>query len=207
MGRHRTRFLVGFVVSDQFQWTEQRLLRLRHLWGEGLSLSKIGQALGTSKNSVVGKVHRLNLPSRPSPIRPKGEPKVKRVPKHTLPPAVQIKPEPIEVIARSVAPVEPKPVVSAYPVAQPQQPVSPPHVSPVRTCQWPFGDPGDKTFRFCGCPAERGRSYCAEHAAVAFVRRSTNRDGFVPEIAVKRMENRGTLTAIGGLWADGADAG
>jgi len=30
---------------------------------------EIGRHLGVSKNAVVGKAHRLDLPGRPSPIR------------------------------------------------------------------------------------------------------------------------------------------
>lgn len=50
-------------------WTDEQIDTLRKLWGEGLSTSEIGRQLGVSKNAVVGKAHRLGLPSRPSPIK------------------------------------------------------------------------------------------------------------------------------------------
>jgi hypothetical protein len=31
------------------------------------------------------------------------------------------------------------------------------------TCCWPIGEPGAKTFRFCGDPAAFGKSYCQTH--------------------------------------------
>jgi GcrA cell cycle regulator len=34
-------------------------------------------------------------------------------------------------------------------------------------CRWPFGDPEQRDFRFCGARKARG-SYCAAHAAIAF---------------------------------------
>lgn len=37
-------------------------------------------------------------------------------------------------------------------------------------CRWPIGHPDKPDFRFCGEPAVPGRSYCAKHAAVAYVR-------------------------------------
>lgn len=87
------------------------------------------------------------------------------------------------------------------------EPLSPHRALPApRCCAWPFGHPDDKAFRFCGCPSEPGRPYCAEHVAVAYVRTPTNREGFVPAIAVKRMADRGTLTAVGQLWTGDADA-
>lgn len=37
-----------------------------------------------------------------------------------------------------------------------------------RTCQWPFGDPGEPDFHFCGEKAETGRPYCEKHCARAY---------------------------------------
>ena len=51
------------------EWTEEAIAKLRTLWAEGLSTAEIGRRLNISKNAVVGKAHRLNLPPRPSPIR------------------------------------------------------------------------------------------------------------------------------------------
>src|SRR3954465_6628640 len=50
-------------------WNEETIARIRALWAEGLSTAEIGRRMGISKNAVVGKAHRLNLPARPSPIR------------------------------------------------------------------------------------------------------------------------------------------
>ena len=51
------------------EWTPTRISALIGLWNEGLSTSRIGERLGITKNAVVGKVHRLGLPKRGSPIR------------------------------------------------------------------------------------------------------------------------------------------
>src|SRR5258708_21154970 len=56
------------------EWAEETIVRLRTLWDEGLSTAEIGRRLGVSKNAVVGKAHRLDLPARPSPIRRDGVP-------------------------------------------------------------------------------------------------------------------------------------
>ena len=37
-------------------------------------------------------------------------------------------------------------------------------------CLWPYGHPNDENFRFCGARALAGKPYCAEHAAIAYVR-------------------------------------
>ena len=49
-------------------WTDERLEQLKKLWAEGLSITQIGLELGLSRNAVVGKVHRIGLPKRGSPI-------------------------------------------------------------------------------------------------------------------------------------------
>lgn len=50
------------------EWTPVKIAALMALWNEGLSTSEIGLRLGITKNAVVGKVHRLGLPKRHSPI-------------------------------------------------------------------------------------------------------------------------------------------
>lgn len=52
-------------------WTEQMVEDLKKMWHEGLTTGEIGKRLGVSKNSIVGKVHRLQLSGRPSPIKKK----------------------------------------------------------------------------------------------------------------------------------------
>ena len=44
------------------------------------------------------------------------------------------------------------------------------------TCCWPLGDPGTKGFHFCGGEPITGKPYCAEHAALAYVRIRDRRD-------------------------------
>lgn len=56
------------------EWTPKRVSALIALWNEGLSTSEIGNRLGVTKNAVVGKVHRLGLPKRGSPIKQKPKP-------------------------------------------------------------------------------------------------------------------------------------
>lgn len=50
-------------------WTDELISDLRLLWNKDHSASLIGKTLGLSKNQVIGKVHRLGLRQRPSPIK------------------------------------------------------------------------------------------------------------------------------------------
>jgi GcrA cell cycle regulator len=145
------------------EWGADAIETLRALWAEGLSTAEIGRRMGVSKNAVIGKAHRLNLPARPSPIRRDG--------------AAGPRPAtPRPIVARPIAPrpVRPATPPSAPPPAPPPapRPAPPRHVSRagVRTCCWPIGEPGTRGFHFCGREALPGKPYCAEHAAVAYVK-------------------------------------
>jgi GcrA cell cycle regulator len=37
-------------------------------------------------------------------------------------------------------------------------------------CRWPIGHPGDQDFHFCTERAIVGKPYCAEHAAMAYIK-------------------------------------
>lgn len=50
-------------------WTDCKIAQLRMLWPQGHSTAEIGRRIAVTKNAVVGKAHRLGLPSRPSPLK------------------------------------------------------------------------------------------------------------------------------------------
>src|ERR1700721_115884 len=60
---------------------EETIIPLRAAGDEGPSTAEIGRRMGISKNAVVGKAHRLDLPARPSPIRTGGSPRAPRAPR------------------------------------------------------------------------------------------------------------------------------
>ena len=46
-------------------WTEERVDKLKELWGRGQTASEIAKIIGgVSRNAVIGKAHRLNLSSK-----------------------------------------------------------------------------------------------------------------------------------------------
>jgi GcrA cell cycle regulator len=164
------------------EWGDETIERLRALWNEGLSTGQIANQMGISKNAVVGKAHRLGLPARPSPIRRDGTGtptlgRPRRVTGPTLPQlATQALAPPIvppvglvEAVPEPTQ-VEPPPEPPAMPALPPVARVVPRHSPRASACCWPVGDPGTKAFRFCCDKALPGKPYCAEHAAIAYVK-------------------------------------
>lgn len=158
-------------------WDDDTIRLLRRLWDEKHSTSEIARRLGCSKNSIVGKAQRLDLESRPSPIRrPAGSyvappPSVRRILGPTLPPLPSDDPPP----AMPLAVVQQTRVV-----APPPPPPTPPVQYLPRSagrCVFPMWRNNERPkFRedgsalVCGDPIERG-AYCAQHAAGCYLGR------------------------------------
>ena len=141
-------------------WTEKMVEDLKIMWKQGLTTGEIGKRLGVSKNSIVGKVHRLQLDARPSPIKKKEEvsdsaaAEKKTAVKSKSEKKPQPKAEPTPTAAPAPLPI--KPASSAGNTS-----------GEVRltdldnhTCRWPLGDPKDENFHFCGKKVKTGQTYC-----------------------------------------------
>ena len=167
------------------EWSDDIIARLRALWAEGLTTAEIGRRLGISKNSVVGKAHRLDLPARPSPIRrdafhnvQRRAPAPRRVQGATLPPLSSAIPtasgSPVSAgLDRALT----RAIESTVDAGRPAAATRPGLISPVArpvprgaVCCWPIGEPGTPAFHFCGAAAMSGKPYCASHAEIAYVR-------------------------------------
>jgi GcrA cell cycle regulator len=163
-------------------WTDERVERLKRLWAEGLSASQIAAQLGgVSRNAVIGKVHRLNLPGR---AKAGGTVPTNRAPKR---PASATPARPSNFTARVATRTVARPVGATavkeeieFDAAQEVQyrPASN-VVVPIsrklaltelteRTCKWPVGDPLTDEFHFCGCESPDASPYCNYHAKLAY---------------------------------------
>ena len=146
-------------------WTDEMIEQLTQLWMSGLTTNEIAKELGLSKNSVVGKVHRMNLNSRPSPIKKKEEAQVEQS-------AVQ-EPKQVKSPKKTTPSLEHKPAkIAVSPIDTKTHSDTCVKLSDLNshTCRWPIGDPKDENFCFCGKKVRAGQTYCDEHAAIAYVK-------------------------------------
>jgi GcrA cell cycle regulator len=144
-------------------WTDKRVELLKKLRADGLSASQIAAELGgITRNAVIGKSARLNLPTRPqapcaskvvSPQNGSGPNRFRNAAK-TAP------------LTGSPLPV---PEVNDHDIALSQRRTLLDLTGTV--CRWPIGDPRSAAFAYCGAPITRiGQSYCASHYARAYTR-------------------------------------
>ena len=140
------------AAGAETRWPLERDEALRALWMQDqprLSATEIAAKLGTTKNAVIGRVHRLKLPSRVSPIQraARGD-----------------KPKPVRAaVARQPSAPKPPPAPRSPPVI-----ARTPPVVRHRSCQWVEGN--RPAWRFCDAPTAGASSYCAEHHARCFVK-------------------------------------
>ncbi|OEJ67523.1 GcrA family cell cycle regulator [Magnetovibrio blakemorei] len=152
-------------ATSAVEWTPDRIKVLIALWEEGLPTSEIGRRLGVTKNSVVGKVHRLGLKKRQSPIRqtsvttaqPK---KVKKAPT----------PSPTAATLPSGDVVRLEELTNAM-------------------CCWPEGEPGTPEFHFCGKASVPDKPYCDAHCARAYVKVSKDKKRIVSGSVAPKVSN------------------
>ena len=160
-------------------WTDERVDRLRRLWIEGLSASRIAAELagGVTRNAVIGKVHRLGLSGRskgaPAASAAKVRPSLKPVDQAPRPPVPQ---GAVTMIMRGDNPIALRGgVLGVTPIRSSGDNV----VALAETvtimdlreamCRWPVGDPSSSEFRYCGGKAPIGGGpYCAHHSRMAY---------------------------------------
>ena len=159
------------------RWTDDRVELLKKLWADGLSASQIaGELGGITRNSVIGKVHRLGLsgraksPSSSAPRARKPRSHMIRVQRPAsrgntaLALAYEASPEP-EVLELVI------PLDQRRTMLQLNE----------DTCRWPIGDPADlfrrpEEFYFCGGRPLDGLPYCNYHSRASYQIANERRD-------------------------------
>lgn len=149
-------------------WNDAAVFDLKRLWRLGETATQIARSIpGSTRNSVLGKAHRMNLPVRANLTA--------RTPR---PPQWWKRPPQIKVAKEPKPKPEPKPKRAAPRVFafREQIPIrkkaSPPKFLGVtlleldrNACHYPEGD---GPYLFCGQPSEPTSCYCSYHARKCF---------------------------------------
>jgi GcrA cell cycle regulator len=151
-------------------WTDDRVELLKKLWGDGLSASQIAAELGgISRNSVIGKVHRLGLSGRaknpsatvPRQRKPRSHGTLMRIARPGIRGNTAL--APLQSYEPELEP-EPELIENIIPIGQ--------RCSILELnegkCHWPIGDPSSSDFFFCGGKTIEGLPYCGYHSRIAY---------------------------------------
>ena len=136
-------------------WNEEKVNKLKELWGKGSTASQIAEIIGgISRNAVIGKAHRLNLSSKiktraatsnesyESSIEEKNN-KYKKGRKNKFRSLI---------IEKDFEPENPKQLEELD----------------ENSCKWPIGHPNEESFYFCGRSSLKDFSYCKLHLLYAY---------------------------------------
>jgi GcrA cell cycle regulator len=136
-------------------WNEEKVAKLKELWGKGSTASQIAEIIGgLSRNAVIGKAHRLNLSSK---IKARstsssqnfqnniGESDLKKR---------QGRKSKFQslIIEKDFEPENPKKLEELD----------------ESSCKWPIGHPEEEKFYFCGRSSLKDFSYCKLHLLYAY---------------------------------------
>ena len=161
-------------------WTDERVSKLKELWGKGKTASQIAEIIGgISRNSVIGKAHRLNLSAK---IKTRAAASNKNFENSVQESNTKIK-------------KSRKSKFKSLIIEKDFEPENPKQLEELdeNSCKWPIGHPDEKSFYFCGRSSLKDFSYCKLHILYAYQPKGKKEDApdkeEIPEFIEKKIKS------------------
>ena len=135
-------------------WTDEKVSKLKELWGKGQTASQIAQIIGgVTRNAVIGKAHRLNLSIK---IKPRN--------------SVQINKNSSKISDREIKLKGKRGKFKSLLLNNDFEPAKNLSLEELTedTCKYMEGHPDEKSSSFCGRKNVEKFSYCPLHLMVVF---------------------------------------
>ena len=136
-------------------WTDEKVAKLKELWGSGKTASQIAEIIGgVTRNAVIGKSHRMNLSAR---IKTR---------KATSNQNFENSLEEKNIRTKRGRKSKFKSLI----IEKDFEPENPKQLEELdeNSCKWPIGHPDEKSFYFCGRSSLKDFSYCKLHLLYAY---------------------------------------
>ena len=136
-------------------WNEEKVTKLKELWGKGSTASQIAEIIGgLSRNAVIGKANRLNLSSKI---------KTRNLASNQ---SLRSNVESGDSKQRQGRKSKFKSLI----IENNFEPESPKKLEELdeSSCKWPVGHPEEEAFYFCGRSSLKDFSYCKLHLLYAY---------------------------------------
>ena len=161
-------------------WTDEKVAKLKELWGKGNTASQIAEIIGgISRNAVIGKAHRLNLSAK---IKTRSA-----TTNENFENSIDNKNLKLKKGRRSK--------FKSLIIEKDFEPENPKHLEELdeKSCKWPIGHPDEKNFYFCGRSSLKDFSYCKLHLLYAYQPKGKKEDlsdkEEVPEFIEKKIQS------------------
>jgi len=161
-------------------WNEEKVNKLKELWGKGSTASQIAEKIGgLSRNAVIGKAHRLNLSSKIKIKNTSSNQSLNSSIEENTSKQGQGRKSKFKslLIEKDFEPENPKKLEELD----------------ESSCKWPVGHPEEQSFYFCGRSSLKDFSYCKLHLLYAYQPKgkreepTTNKEEEAPEYTEKKI--------------------